>query len=236
MAGDINWKQKYTELKQKYMNSVDMAFRLGFEDGQKQASQDNAMQQQQQAQDQMTAAAGAPPGGGAGGPPGAGGPKPPGGEAPEAAQPGDQQSAAMPGGATPNEAPKPAVPMAESEHPDGTELDQHIAKLESMIKGELTTDDLQKSVDAIRQFRKSQLQTIELKKSQEAISGIAKALHKPAFKLGVQAQHNMSSNAKAAVSMQEKIVGDIMQKWEQEENKAGKGILAQLGIEGLTKE
>lgn len=229
MAGDVNWKSKYIELKAKFMESVDTAFRLGFEEGAKQSDQNNAMQQQQQAQDQAAAS----PGGANGG------------QSPDAtqangpAQPGDPQSAEMPGGATPAQPPQPAVPMAESEHPDGSELDQHIAKLESMLsKSELGSEErseLMKSVEGIRSFRRDQLQAIEMKKSYEAISGIAKALHKPKFKMGVQAQHNLSSNAKQAVSMQEKIVGDIMQKWEQQEKQASKSILEQLSVEGLTK-
>ena len=92
MAGDINWKAKYQELKAKFMESVDVAFRLGFEEGAKQSYQNNAMQQQQQAQDQAAAS----PGGANGG------------QSPDAtqangpAQPGDPQSAPMPGGATPS--------------------------------------------------------------------------------------------------------------------------------------
>jgi hypothetical protein len=229
MSGDINWKKKYQDLKAKYMGSVDMAFRLGFEEGGKQASQDQAMQQQQQAQE---AAQNAPPGGG-----GAAGGM--GGEAPETTQPGDDTSAPMPGGATPAEAPQPAVPMAESEHPDGSELDQHIAKLESMLsKSELEPSErseLMKSVEGIRAFRREQVQAIELKKSHEAIKGIALALHRPAFKVGSQANHNMTANAKQAVSMQEKIVTDVMSKWADEEARGSKDILAQLGIQGVTK-
>jgi hypothetical protein len=231
MSGDINYKQKYQELKAKYMQSVDMAFRLGFEEGAKQAGQDAAMQQQQQVQDQQNA--GSMPGGADGGqspdPTQANGPS----------QPGDDVSAPMPGGATPKEPPQPAVPMAESEHPDGSELDQHIAKLESMLqKTEIGTEErnmLQKSVAGIRAFRQEQIKAIEMKKSYEAIAGIAKALHKTKFKIGVQAQHNLSSNAKQAVSMQEKIVSNIMEKWEQEESRAGKDILSVLGIQNLTK-
>lgn len=230
MAGDINWKQKYQDIKAKYMQSVDMAFRLGFEEGAKQASQDAAAQQQMQAEEQANAMGGQP-----------GQPAQPGDSQQEngPSAPGADASAPMPGGATPKESPQPAVPMAESEHPDGSELDQHIATLESMLsKSELTEqerNELAKSVQSIRAFRQDQVKFIEMKKSQEAISGIAKALHRPKFKIGVQAQHNLSSNAKQAVTMQEKIVGDIMQKWEAEENKGSKDILSQLGIAGLTK-
>ncbi len=229
MAGDINWKKKYEEIKAKWMETVEVSFRLGFEAGAQQASQDAQQQQMQQAQDQANQISGGANGGQSPDEQQANGP----------AQPGDDQSSPMPGGATPQQAPQPAEPMAESEHPDGSELDQHIAELEGMLgKSEIGPDDmgkLLKSVEGLRSFRKSQLEQIELKKSYQAISGIAKALHKPAFKLGVQAQHNLSSNAKQAVSMQEKIVNDIMQKWELEEKAASKSILDQLGIQGLTK-
>lgn len=228
MSGDINWKSKYTELKSKYMESVDMAFRLGFEEGSKSASQDQAMMQQQQN-------AAAMPGGANGGQ------SPDTTQANGPSQPGDETSAPMPGGATPKEAPQPAVPMAESEHPDGSELDQHIAKLESMLKSETPPNpaDLILLTEQIRGAQKKMSEKVkfdrEMKKSQDAIPGIIKALHKPAYKIGVQAQHNLSSNAKNAVSMQEKIVTDIMQKWEQEENQAGKDIMAVLGVQSLTK-
>lgn len=223
MAGDIDWKKKYQELKSKFMESVDMAFRLGFEQGKQQAGQDQAMQAQNQANSM--------PGGANGGespdPTQANGPT----------QPGDDQSSPMPGGATPNEPPNPAVPMAESEHPDGSELDQHISKLESMLgkSEDLDLNDLKKTVDDLKSLQKSYKEQLNLKKSAQAISGIAKALHKPAFKISQQAQHNLNSNAKQSLSMQEKIVNDIMKKMEQEESRASKNILAQLGVEGLTK-
>jgi hypothetical protein len=228
MSGDVNWRKKYEEIKAKWMSTVDVAFRLGFEEGSKQASQDAAQQQQAQAQEQQAAM-----GGGMGG-------GQPGGDAMQEngpSQPGDDQSAPMPGGATPKQAPQPAVPMAESEHPDGSELDQHIAKLEGMLSKteDFDINDLMKTVNDLRSMQKSHKEQLELKKSQQAISGIAKALHKPTFKIGVQAQHNLTSSAKQAVNMQEKIVTDIMQKWEQEENRAGTDILAQLGILNLTK-
>jgi hypothetical protein len=63
-----------------------------------------------------------------------------------------------------------------------------------------------------------------MKKSYKAIPAIAKALHKPAFKIGQQASHNMTSNAKAAVGMQEKIVSDLMKAMADEETKATNSI------------
>ena len=222
MSGTVNWKQKYTELKAKFMESVDMAFRLGFEQGAQQASQQAAQEQQMQ-QQAMQAQGGAP------GAPGAGGP--PGGQGPTGRPEEDQDFADQEYPPTkPGEPGKGVQPMQESEHPGGSELDQHIAMLESMInKSEgLDIDQLKKTVEGLK-FQ------VEMRKSSSAIPEIAKALHKPKFKLGVQASHNLNSTAKNAVTMQERIVTDIMQKWEEEEKRASRDILSQLNIEGLTK-
>ncbi len=45
----------------------------------------------------------------------------------------------------------------------------------------------------------------------------------------------MNDNAKRAVTMQHKIVDDVMKKWEEEEMKASKGIHQIIQVEGLTK-
>ena len=96
-------------------------------------------------------------------------------------------------------------------------------------KGEdLDLNYLKKTINEMKQKR-------ELAKSAQAISEIAKALHKPAFKMSQVASHNMTSNAKQALGLQEKIVADVMAKWEQEEKNAGNDILAQLNIQGLAK-
>lgn len=48
MNNKTNWKQKYYELRSKYLNAIDVAFRLGVEEGQKnQKMQDMEMQLQQ---------------------------------------------------------------------------------------------------------------------------------------------------------------------------------------------
>ena len=221
MSGEVNWKGKYNELKAKFMESVDAAFRLGFEQGAQQASQDAAIQQQQQQMDAQNAAMG----GGMGGAPEAG---------PEAGDFSDQQD---PQASVPPAGGQGIQPMQDSEHPDGSELDQHIAKLESMLhKGEqVDVTALIKAINEIKGLQKSQKELLGLAKSAKAIPAIAKALHKPKFKLGVQANHNLSSTAKSAVTMQHKIVSDIMAKWEKEEKNASKDILSQLNIEGLTK-
>lgn len=210
MSAEINYKNKYMELRSKYMSDLDTAFRLGFEQGGMQAQQDQMAQQQAEAQQMQQAAmqgqAGAAPG-------------QEGGEAP-GGQPGPE--------AHPGEGPQGAGP--------GSELDQHIAKLESMVSKSPTADPaIQKSLQELIAVRKSELQSIkfasDMRKSEQAIKGIAKALHKPAFKLSRQASVNLNSNAKSAVSLQHKIVTDVMAKMEAEEKRAGadiKNILADL--------
>lgn len=211
------YKAKYLQLKSQYMNAVDTAFRLGFEQGKQQAELDNMSQQQMQAQEMATAAAGAPPSG----PTESGSPEPGGEPQVEGKEEMEQPVDA---------------PMQESEHPDGTELDQHIAKLEALLgKSEIAPEDLTKALSEIKALRKSQVEAIELKKSAQAIKEISKALHRPSFKLSAQASHNMSDTAKRAVSMQHKIVDNIMQKWEEEEAKTLKGIGQIISVEGLTK-
>jgi hypothetical protein len=202
---EINWKNKYQELKMKFMNSVDTAFRIGFEQGMQQQQQQQA-QEQAQAQQEMEMAAQQQAQGGAPGQEQSGG----------EAQPGEQ----APGG---------------DMNAQGSELDQHISQLESML-GKTEDPELQKSIKEIISFRKNELQAIELKKSEKAIAGIAKALNKPApFSIGKTASANLNPTAKAALSMQEKIVGDIMKSWEQEEKKASTDIRSILANEGLTR-
>lgn len=194
MSAEINYKNKYMELRSKYMNDLDIAFRLGFEQGGQQAQQDQQMQQDQQAHELSAAEAGAP-------------------QVTQA--PGVDQPPGQDGAPT-------------SEHPEGSELDQHIAKLESMIAKSESPEDLKKSVNELgndlKKLQKSWKEQSDLRKSEQAIKGIAKALHKPAFKLTKQASINLNDNAKQAVSMQHKIVNDVMAKMEEEEKKASKDI------------
>jgi len=220
---ELNYKSKYMTLRAKYMNDLDMAFRLGFEQGQQQSQNDQMAQAQaEQQQAEEMAAQGGQPG--------------------EAGQPGESgQPGAVPGGAQPaspgeQKVGEQAALPPQSQNPAGSELDQHIEKLESMIgKPGVNSSELAKSIGDLRSFHKSWKQQEDLKKSAEAISGIAKALHKPSFKMNTQASHNLSSDAKRAVSMQHKIVNDVMAKMEAEELRASKEIKNILNIEGFTK-
>lgn len=218
MSNQINYKQKYQELKMKFMESVDAAFRLGFEQGAVQGQQDATMQQQQAQQEAEAAQAG---GFGEG-------------QGSEGSPAGAEQMANPNGGAIGDMEP-------DSENPAGSELDQHIAKLESMLKSETPANpaDLILLTEQIRGAQKKMVEQAafnrEMKKSYKAIPAIAKALHKPAFKIGQQASHNMTSNAKAAVGMQEKIVNDLMKAMDEEEKKASNSIQQILNVDALTK-
>lgn len=60
MDSKVNWKAKYMELRSKYMNAIDVSFRLGFEEGKKQSDMEAAQMQLQQMQE--AAAMGGQPG------------------------------------------------------------------------------------------------------------------------------------------------------------------------------
>jgi hypothetical protein len=209
MSVEINYKKKYIELRSKYINDLDMAFRLGFEQGGQQAQQQQALDAQAQNQEAEQQQAMAEAGG-------------MNGAAPQEGQQPGQEGQQPPG--------------AEG----GSELDQHISKLEGMLgKPEQKPEDkeaIQKSLEAIISLRKAEKLAGDMKKSELAIKGIAKALHKPAFKMGAQAQHNLDDNAKKSVTLQHKIVNDIWKSWKEEESKAGKDIHSILNVENLVKE
>jgi hypothetical protein len=129
---ELNYKTKYQALKLKFMDAIDVAFRLGYEAGaqqsQMQAATDQAAQAQQQAQMQDAA-----PGqqGKPSGPPGGLASEPPDGE--EQSQP--QQE--------PQEDPNAS-----------SELDQHIGQLESMVsKGDFSPADLMKALSDLKDLK-----------------------------------------------------------------------------------
>jgi len=210
MPASINYKNKYLELRTKYIADIDVAFRLGFEAGAQQAQQQQALDAQAQAKEaemrmQQTEAAGI------NGQPGIGG-------SPEASEPA---------GAEGEQSPQAGAPQQSSE------LDQHIGKLESMLGS--ASPEIKKSLQEIIDIRKAEKLAADINNGNNAIKGIVKALHKPAFKIGVQASHNMNDNAKKAVTLQQKIVTDIFKSWTEEESNAKKDISAILGVEGITK-
>lgn len=201
---EINWKAKYTELKAKYMNDVDTAFRLGIEQGAQMAQQQQAAEQAAQEQAMAQAQAQGQPGA-------EGGEQAPGAEQVE------------------------GQPMQESEHPAGSELDQHIATLEGMLgKSEITAEDLASMKKSIESLKFG----IEMKKSDAAIKGIVKAI-KPAkspVTMSKAASANLGEKQKSALNMQEKIVSNIMKSWEEQEKSLSKSIVDIVAQAGHKKD
>lgn len=56
MNGKIDWKSKYMELRSKYMNAIDVAFRLGHEEGAREAEMENLQMQVQEMEEQAAMA------------------------------------------------------------------------------------------------------------------------------------------------------------------------------------
>lgn len=120
----IDWKLKYKELRSKYMNAIDVSYRLGFEEGLKQAQMDSMQQQMQDMQQQMMAAAQQPPMGAEGDVP------------PEMTQEGGDVPPEMmqeEGG-------------EEGQQGGGDELDQSMDELEGYVKSEENIKDIMKSI------------------------------------------------------------------------------------------
>lgn len=207
----IDYKQKYQELKLKYMNAVDTAYRLGFQAGAQQAQVQQAQDQQaqQQAMDQAATQQQGQPGA-------------------EDQEGGEQQA--------------PAQEQSQEQNPMGSELDQHISQLESMLgKAEKDSEEyktLKKSLDGIKSFRQSQINSFNMKKAEQAIKIIGDAINKPVTRaISQQAQVNLPIAAKNALTKQEQILSEVFNQWEKEEANATKSIADILNVEGLiTKE
>lgn len=138
----------------------------------------------------------------------------------QAQRPGGEQGGAEQAQDQPQEQAQP-----ESAHPGGSELDQHIQELSSMLgKSEIIGDDLQTLKKSFGSLKAS----LDLAKSQQAISSIAKSL-KLAENISAPIKHagvsNMNPTAKKALNMQETIVSEIMNAWSQESNDAKNEIM-----------
>lgn len=186
-----DYKLKYEDLKLKFMDAVDVSFRLGFEQGAQQAQVQQAQQQAQEAQMQQ------------------------------------QQMEQMQQGGQPGQDPNsPGSPDS-----SGSEMDQHISTLESMVNKQDANSpgfaDMKKTLDSMKNL-------VEMKKSEKAISAIAKAM-KPKFTVGKGANKNLSEHGKKALNDQEKIVEDLMKSFAEEEKKASEAIVKTLSLENLLK-
>lgn len=191
-----NWELKYKDLKIRFIDAVDLAFRLGMEQGLQQAQ----VQQSQQAQASAEQAQ----------------------QTQMGQDPNAEQGQEMPG----------------QEQSDGSELDQHINQLESVLQkteaGSLEHINFKKSLDGIRSFQHDLRQKYELKKSEKAIAAIGKAMKTP-FTLGKTATKNLSEHGKKALNMQEQIVSDLMKAMGDEQVKASESITKTLSLEQILK-
>ena len=208
MAGKIDYKQKYQELKTKFMSSVDSAWKDGYEHGLQDSQVEQAAQQQQQSDEMAQAANGQP----------------------QMGQPGEQSEEGQPGQGQDKE---PGQPM--SQNPNGDELDQHIAKLEGMLgKAEIAPLELQDLKKTLNDIRSLQVQ-ISLSKSMDSIKNTKMGkLHK-SITLTPKLQANLPEQSKKALSKQQEIIADVFKKWASDEQKATSDIGSILNIEGITK-
>ena len=149
----IDYKVRYKELKAKMLESIDVSYRLGYEQGFKEATQEAQMaqmqQQAQQAQAMQQAAMGQDPNM----------------QDPNAPQDPNMQDPNMGG----QQMPEMGQEEMEEQVPEqSAELDQYLAELESMVsKGEKpSVIELRKTVNAISDLRKSQKQKMKSNKQQ----------------------------------------------------------------------
>lgn len=208
---DANWKQKYLELRRRFVSSMDMAFRAGYEQGASEAQLESMQQQVAQAQQAQASAESQLS------------------QGDEQQALADQQQAPEGQQEAPQEGQEGQEGM-EPQAPNDQELDQHIAELESLVsKSEdlKKSADLKKSIEKIKNFRSS----AELAKSLKSFGKIS-ILPK---KIPARASANLGSQGKNSVALQEKIVNDLLSKWESEASSASSDIMRAIGTEALTK-
>lgn len=197
MANDgIDYKKKYEDLKSRYIQSLDIAFRTGYEQGFNESQNQNMAQQAQMMQQQAAASA---------------------------------QNAGMPGAGQPGAEGPAGAAGDQIEVPSGEQgsgdMDQAIAELEQLVnKSEPSISDLKKSIELLKS------ENAQKKNSKKTKSiDITPKQYSQSYKV------NLPENSKAAVAMQQKVVDDILRKWEQEQNSSSRDIVQILGTEALTK-
>lgn len=208
----IDYKQKYLDIKAKFISSMDTSYRIGYEQGQKDAQLQNLQQQQEMQQQQMAQMQQQMMGG--------------------MQQPDQQEDiSALP----PEEQAAQFEDAQNQEMVDNgvSELEQGIAELSELL-GKSESDKsaaapileaLAKSLKNINTARQAQ----ELKKNLESIKKIAKSADKTK-KLSISFEKNAKGHQKQALNMQQRIVSGIMEKWEKEEEEASKDILSALKL------
>lgn len=212
MAQD--YKMKYMELRSRFVSSLDVAFRLGYQKGQ-QDGQVQQLQQQQQMQQQQMA------------------------QMQQQMQPGmDQQSPQMDQGSAmgmDQGASDFQAQAGDMQQEQGvSEIEQGIQELEELLnKGEVDAASVKSVLNLLNGSLHKIMQSSTFKKS-EHIKRMNEG--KEIFKQSA-ISHNKAIQAKSEESqiIQKRIVGNILKKWEAEEREASNDILKTLKVEGKIK-
>ena len=185
---EVDYKKRYDDLKLKFLRSLDISWRLGYEQGLKdsqieqmnqQMNQQNMMAQGQPQQDQYSAQQ----------------------EQYSAQQGQDGQDGGVP---------------SEQDVLGHTDEGQNVQENQDEMGGHL--DELEAAIG------KSELSPKDVNKLQKAIATLK------AFSQRVS--DNLPENSKKTHSLQQKIVENILDKWDNESKKSGGKILDIIGTEG----
>jgi hypothetical protein len=206
MAGKVDYKQKYQEIKANFMSAVNAAWEDGYQNGAQSAQMEQAAQQQQQSDELAQAANGQPQMGQEVAAPGE--------EAPE--QPGQPQSQNPNGDELDQHIAKLEGMLGKTEI-NPTELGD-LKKTLSDIRSLQVQINLTKSLDSIKNTKMGKLH-----KS-----------HAP-LTITPKLQANLPEQSKKALTKQQEIIEGVFKKWASDEQKAASDISSILSVEGLTK-
>jgi hypothetical protein len=228
----IDYKQKYQALKARFVQAVQQSFQMGYEKGFNEGSMDQQMQQLQAQQEAEALAAQQGQEGEEGGP------------FEEGGDPSQQESDQPPQGAPgQQDADAGLDPQMQAADDAGlqagmSELEAGLQELESLIsksEGNIDKQDLAALLTALRPSvrRLTEYKTsTTLRKSLAGGMKHLKRANKAVRKHSKGFQANVTENGKKSLSMQEKIVADLMKSWEKEESQAINEILNTAKTEG----
>ena len=198
----IDYKVKYKELRNQWVQSLDTVFRDGYAQGY-QAAQMDAQAQQANQMAQMMGGGGQPPG-----------QEDPNTQGAEQMSPMDQAGQAS----------------DDTQMDQGvSELDAGIQELEELLSKSEGTDKAESSL-LLKSINSSLHKIVQAKESKELRKSLneIKSFNKKAEKLSPSFIKNASIVQKEAVSQQKSIISSVMKKWEEEEKKATKDIVAAI--------
>lgn len=129
-----------------------------------------------------------------------------------------QQQSQMMGEQQGQEMPQETSQEAAPEAGPSEDMDEYIQELESLVsKGEISSDDLKKSLEKIKAH------SVKLKRP------------KPLRKLSAQVSKNMPQSGKEALTKQHLIVENVLKKWEEESQQAISDMGRLIGVDTILK-